>query len=163
MRRAVRCWLLALGLAMLAPAVAAEVKKWADEQGRTHYGDRPPTGRQDGMTALRGTVSIGDGLTVVPDLDRAAAPKSADKVPTPRRGEVWIYTTPTCGYCRYAMEHMRLKNVPYTAKDITANPKYKAEFRALGGRGVPVTLSGSQRINGYKEAAFEAFLKSAGF
>ena len=32
---------LVLLLAALTPAQAADVYKWVDEQGRTHYGDRP--------------------------------------------------------------------------------------------------------------------------
>ena len=148
------------GLLLLCAHAQAGITKWVDTEGRVHYGDRPPEGSK--KADLRGTVSIGDGVTAVADLDNSPATPSAS-VAAPRKGEVWIYTTPTCGYCRYAKEHMRLKNVRYVEKDITANPKYKAEFRALGGRGVPVTLSGSQRINGYKESSFDSFLKSAGF
>jgi len=31
-------------LALLAPAAAAQVFKWVDESGRTHYGEKPPPG-----------------------------------------------------------------------------------------------------------------------
>ena len=94
-------------------------------------------------------------------LSPPAAPAPA-AVPRPPRGAIWIYTTPRCGYCRYAKEHMRLKDIPFVEKDITENPRFKAEFKAMRGRGVPVTLAGVQRFDGYREEAFEAFLKSAG-
>jgi glutaredoxin len=150
---------------VLALPASAEVKKWVDAQGRAHYGDRPPAAKETRSASLRGTVSVGDGMTTLPEAAKpgsSASDEFAKATIAPRRGEVWIYTTPRCGYCRYAKEHMRLKGVAYTEKDISANAAYKAEFRTIGGRGVPVTLAGSQRINGYSEASFDAFLKSAG-
>lgn len=38
-----RC-LLALLLALTAPAASAQVYKWVDENGRVHYGEKPPPG-----------------------------------------------------------------------------------------------------------------------
>lgn len=157
--------LLLLCAVMLALPAGAEVAKWIDAQGRVHYGTRPPPDKSVRSAAMRGTVSIGDGMTALPESAKtspSASDEFAKATIAPRRGEVWIYTTPRCGYCRYAKEHMRLKGVAYVEKDISANAAYKAEFRAIGGRGVPVTLSGNRRINGYSEASFDTFLKSAG-
>ena len=141
----------------------AGVSKWVDAEGKVHYGDRPPASGAS-TTPLRGTVSLGDGITVVPDAGTAApaGQPAAGAAATPRNGEVWIYTTPTCGYCNRAKDHMKARHVRYVEKDITANAQYKTEFRNLGGRGVPVTLSGSRRINGYTAEKFDAFLKSSG-
>lgn len=36
--------LLALTLLLLSASVQADVYRWTDAQGRTHYGDRPPAG-----------------------------------------------------------------------------------------------------------------------
>lgn len=155
--------LLCLCLCLLALPAGADIAKWTDAEGRVHYGDRPPVGKGAKSEPLRGTVSLSDGMTAVAQefLSPPAAPAAAAQ-PQPPRGTIWIYTTPRCGYCRYAKEHMRLKNIPYVEKDITANARHKAEFKALGGRGVPVTLAGAKRIDGYREDAFEAFLKSTG-
>jgi glutaredoxin len=153
-------------LTTFALPAGAEVAKWTDAQGRVNYGTRPPAGENVRAATLRGTVSVGDGMTVLPEAGKPAAGSASDEfakaVMAPRKGEVWIYTTPSCGYCRRAKEHMRLKGVAFTEKDVSANAAYKSEFRAMGGRGVPVTLSGSQRINGYTETTFDGFLKSAG-
>jgi glutaredoxin len=146
--------LLLACLLVLAPPAAAQVTKWVDAQGRVHYGDRPPVGKNVAAAPLRGTVSLGDS---------EASREFATAVAAPRQAGVSIYTTPTCGYCKRAMSHMRRKKVPFAEKDVSANAKNKAEFRAIGGRGVPVTLAGGKRINGYSPEAFDAFLKSAGF
>ncbi len=155
-------WLL-LACSLLALPAAAQVQKWSDEQGGTHYGDRPPIGTETKTSALRGTVSLSDGMTVVPEFFKSHPAQGKPDLPSPGSGQVWIYTTPSCGYCRRAKEHMRLKGIPYVEKDIQANPANYQEFRALGGRGVPLTLAGGDRHGGYNEKRFEAFLKGAGF
>ena len=53
--------------------------------------------------------------------------------------DIVIYTTPTCGYCKRAMKHMRQKKGAFTEKDSSANARHKSEFRAIGGRGVPIS------------------------
>lgn len=143
----------------------AQVQKWTDSQGQTHYGDRPPAGAGAKSGALRGTVSLADGFTVVRPPPGNSSPTDAPATAPalPAAGQIWIYTTPTCGYCRRAKEHMRLKGIAFVEKDVTANAANQREFSALGGRGVPLTLSHRGRINGYSEANFESFLKSAGF
>lgn len=163
MRPVMKLLSLAIGALMLVVPGHAEVAKWIDALGRVHYSERPPTGIKSDRAALRGTVSVGDGISVVPESAASPAGEPVINIAAPRQGEVWIYTTPSCGYCRRAEEHLRRKGIPFTAKDITKYSAYKAEFRALGSRGVPVTLAGKQRINGYSTEAFEAFLKSAGF
>lgn len=39
---------------------------------------------------------------------------------------------------------------------------YKQEYTALKGRGVPIILVGSQRMDGYEQGALEAMLRTAG-
>ena len=152
--------LLTLFCALFLVTAHAGVTKWVDAQGKVHYGDRPPV--SGGSSAeLRGTVSIGEGITVIPAAKSAGEIRTAAVV-APRAGEIWIYTTQRCGYCTRAKKHMNRKGVRFFEKDVDAHPQYEAEFRALGGRGVPVTLAGQRRINGYREESFDAFLKSIG-
>ena len=57
---------------------------------------------------------------------------------------------------------MTQRGLRFVEKDIEADPKYQEEFRSLGARGVPVTLAGKERINGFRAKNFEAFLSRAG-
>ena len=149
--------------AVIALPAAAQVHKWIDNEGRVHYGDRVPPGKDVKASELRGTVSVANGMTVVPEFLKGP-PAKPHRVasPMPNQGEMWIYTTPRCGYCRHAKEHMRLKGIPFVEKDIQDNPAYRHEFRALGGKGVPLTLAGSSKMAGYSEERYEQFLKAAG-
>lgn len=152
---------LLLATAIALPA-AAQVHKWIDNEGRVHYGDRLPPGKDIKGSELRGTVSVADGMTVVHEFLKALPKSQRAATPMPNRGEVWIYTTPRCGYCRHAKEHMRLKGIPFVEKDIEDNAGYRDEFRALGGKGVPLTLAGSGKMAGYSEDRYDQFLKAAG-
>lgn len=72
-----------------------------------------------------------------------------------RPGEVVIYTAPTCGYCKRALAHMQSRNIPYLEKDVSANAEAQSEWQSLGGRGVPLALFGSQKLNGFAAASYD--------
>lgn len=72
-----------------------------------------------------------------------------------RPGEVVLYATPNCGYCKQARAHMQSRNIPYLEKDILSNPQAESEWRALGGRGVPLTIMGSHKLTGFSAASFD--------
>lgn len=71
-------------------------------------------------------------------------------------GDVVMYATPYCGYCRQAKAHMQRKGVAFVEKDISVNRDAEAEYRALGGRGgVPYIIFGSQKLSGFSAASFD--------
>ena len=66
--------LLIAALLLSAPALAAEVYRWVDEAGKTHYGDTVP----ERYKANARPVS-GERVTVVPGVSREAVAKEAAK------------------------------------------------------------------------------------
>lgn len=72
-----------------------------------------------------------------------------------RPGEVVLYATPNCGYCKQARAHMQSRNIAYLEKDILSNAQAESEWRALGGRGVPLTIMGSHKLMGFSAASFD--------
>lgn len=76
-------------------------------------------------------------------------------------GDVVMYSTPTCGYCTQARNHMRSRNIAFIEKDVARNPAAAAELRSLGGRGVPLILVGSQKMMGFSPARFDALYAGA--
>ena len=81
-------------------------------------------------------------------------PDNAD-IRDARPDEVVIYTTPTCGYCKQALAHLDSRRIPYLQKDVSGNSQAQSELRALGGRGVPLTLMGTQKLIGFSAASFD--------
>lgn len=76
-------------------------------------------------------------------------------------GDVVMYSTPTCGYCTQARNHMRSRNIAFIEKDVSRNPAAASELRSLGGRGVPLILIGSQKMTGFSAARFDSLYASA--
>jgi len=58
-----------------------------------------------------------------------------------------LYYHPSCGHCKKVEAYLKKINRSITKKSI-ANPKYQMELSALGQRGVPVLVVGSEVIVG---------------
>ena len=56
---------------------------------------------------------------------------------------------------------MRAKNIGFVERDIQTNPSYKAEYRRLGGKGVPLIVFQEKTMSGFSEAAFDRYYADA--
>ncbi len=148
---ALRFLLLVMLIAPL-PAVAG-VYKWTDTQGRVHYSDSPPPEAKAQQIKVR--INSIQGPAVVSTLRDGSTAKAKDKVR--------IYTAVWCGYCRKAKAHLAAKGVPYDEVDVEASERGRSEFAQLGGRGVPVILVGTQRMDGFDASGLDAMLAGAGW
>ena len=148
------CWMVLLAACAL-PA-AAGVYKWTDTEGRVHYSDSPPPDRKADQVKIK--VRSITGPATVSALP-AAAKKPASSAGKER---VRMYTTAWCGYCKKAKAHLAAKRVPYDEVDVEASETARNEFTQIGGRGVPVILVGSQRMDGFDAVRLDAMLANAG-
>jgi glutaredoxin len=92
--------------------------------------------------------------------------REANTVPVPRpqaavAGPVVMYATSWCPYCAKARAYFGKKGIAYTEYDVEKSPSAKAEFRRLGGRGVPLILVGREKMSGFSEEGFDALLARA--
>ncbi|MFN3493863.1 MAG: glutaredoxin family protein [Hydrogenophaga sp.] len=86
----------------------------------------------------------------------AAAEPAVVSSPAPATDDrVVIYTTPTCPHCHRALKHMQARNIPYLQKDVQHNAENRAEFKRIGGRGVPHILIGDQVMVGFSPQGFD--------
>jgi glutaredoxin 3 len=70
--------------------------------------------------------------------------------------QVTIYTTPACPYCQMAKAYLTERGVPFTERDVAADPAAVAELVArTGQRGVPVILYDGQVVVGFDRAGLE--------
>ncbi len=148
---ALRFLLLVMLIAPL-PAVAG-VYKWTDAQGRVHYSDSPPPEAKAQQIKVR--INSIQGPAVVSTLRDGSTATAKDKVR--------IYTAVWCGYCKRAKAHLAAKGVPYDEVDVEASERGRSEFAQLGGRGVPVILVGTQRMDGFDAGGLDAMLAGAGW
>lgn len=139
-------------LAMLVALNAmGQIYRWTDEKGRVVYGNEPPSSTkasvvQDRINSYGGT----------PQVQRApASPKPAAASPA---GAVVMYATSWCKYCAQARSYFTRKGIAYVEHDVEKSAAANAEFKRLGGRGVPLIVYGGDTMRGFSEPSFEAFI-----
>jgi glutaredoxin len=76
-------------------------------------------------------------------------------------GPVVMYATSWCPYCAKARAHFARKGIAYVEHDIEKSAAANAEFKRLGGRGVPLILVGTEKMRGYSEQGLDALLARA--
>lgn len=81
--------------------------------------------------------------------------QSADALP------VVMYATAWCPYCAKARAYFKRTGTAYTEHDIEKSADARAQFKRLGGRGVPLILVGDEKMAGFSELAFESLLARA--
>lgn len=136
---------------ILATAAAADVYKWTDERGKTHYGDRPPEEAQAQRVEIRipsydGPVQVQDWRAILLRKPTAAAADVAG---------VTMYSTSWCPHCKRARAYFAEKGIRFTEIDVEKSESGRRDYEALGGKGVPVILVGDRMMRGFSPAGFE--------
>jgi len=139
--------LLLAGLA-IATTGSAEVYKWVDEQGRTHYSDQKPADRA--ATAMDVQVTSYQFPRI--DVNTLYPP---DRQTSASRAPVILYSTTWCGYCTKARKYFRRHGIPFREYDVETSSRGKKDYARLNGKGVPIILVGKRRLNGFSEGSFE--------
>lgn len=139
-------WVLGLIGFVAVPAAGGGVYKWTDKDGKTHFGDQPPADAR--AEALRIQTYTGPAEVV----------EASDKT---ARG-VTLFTAAWCGVCKQAKDYFSKKGVAYTEYDVEKSPTGKAEFKRLQGKGVPIILVGSRRMNGFSPDRLDQMLRDTG-
>jgi len=76
--------------------------------------------------------------------------------------EVIVYTTPTCPYCHSVKQFLAQRRIPFTERNVAADPRAATEMVQLTGQqGVPVTVIGSEVIIGFDRPRLEQALSRA--
>jgi len=122
----------------------AEIYKWTDENGKVHFSDSEPEKQQTEKVQLDNHIN---GF-VNPEIPLAQTP-----------GQVVLYATEWCGYCRKARSYFKKNNITYIEKDIEKSAEAKREHKALGGGGVPVITYKDQVIRGFSKAKLNALFQ----
>ncbi len=130
-------FIIILYVLIVPTSMSAEVTKWVDENGRVHYGERPPEGVNS--SKMKGQISSISSLENIP------------KTPV-------LYSTAWCGYCKKARAFMRANGVDFVEYDIEKDPIAKTKYLQKGGRGVPFLVKGNQKLYGYSEVRYKQFL-----
>jgi glutaredoxin len=135
------CLLIALGGSIVS---AEEIYKWRDENGKIHFGDRPPVTQES------------TPVTVKPNVYQAREIEAISGTGY-RREKVVMYSTKRCGYCKQARQYFKRNAIPYMEYDVETSQKGQRDYKKMGGTGVPIIMLGQRRMNGFSEAGFREF------
>lgn len=160
--------ILALGIS------SAEIYKWVDENGVTHYSDSP-TGNIPGPTEteydeIQSADPAPAATPPLPDetqkgtldsdffniLDENQEAEVAVNSPT-----VEIYETSWCVYCKKTKDFFRSRGIDFVTFDIEKDQQAAARMRTFTNRrAVPYVVINGQGIQGYSVAAYEQALQN---
>ena len=116
-----------------------------------------------------GRVTYSDRVTAAPESAPAAAPGAgAANLPyqlaqVAQRYPVVIYTSQDCAPCQSGRNLLVNRGVPFSEKTVESNDDIAALRRLAGTQDLPVLTIGAQRIQGYSDAEWSAYLDAAGY
>lgn len=147
----------------------AEMYQWVDEKGVVTFKDTPPPSSKKRKKVK---VYSDNDFAPAPPSQPAAAGKSgttkagsssqaASNKSSRFSGTVELYVTSWCGYCKKAESYLKSNGIPYVAYDIEKDSAADKRHKELGGRGVPLIIIGSNRMNGYSQENLEYYLNNS--
>lgn len=136
MHLTIRFGLLSLLMFIGNQCLSAEIYKWVDEKGKTHYSDKQPAAVQ--------VVKVDPDINVMDSTEVKS---------------VTMYATSWCGYCRKARQFFKKEGIAFTEYDIEKDSSAKRRYDAFGGQGIPIIFVDETRINGFSEDKLTRLLK----
>lgn len=144
----------ALLLLLLTASVAqAQMYKWKDDKGVTHFSDTPPP-----ATAKKAEVknynTAGTGSVDLP----------AELAEVVRARPVVLYTTGSCSTgCDKARAMLAARGIPYREKTVNTPEDFEVLKKAGSVGQVPFLLIGRGKQVGFEQTAWDAALTEAGY
>lgn len=146
---------LLLGLLLGAGlAQAQSTYRWVDQDGKVHYGDRPPA---------KNARELQERKYSAPAADKSmsyAMRQAVENFP------VTLYVTPDCeAACKEGRDYLAKRGIPFAEKSVVSDADIAALRERLGGGDtvVPVLMVGDKHRKGFLESAWAGLLDAAGY
>jgi len=144
--------MLATLMLLCAGAASAQVYKWVDEKGVTHYSDMPPAPTSKARVEIKSFSGGGGNAELPPELADAVASHP-----------VTLYTTLPCDACNEARAMLMERGIPFSEKTVNTQAD-QAVLKKAGSAGqLPLLLVGRGKQIGYDQATWDALLTDAGY
>ena len=162
--------------------VEAQLYKWVDENGVTHFSDRPtreaPESDEEEAEAAaeENAVAVEEPSQQTPTQNSNAQQtetaldeitkvieeiaQDQEEMAAQTRPKVELYVTSWCGYCKKAKAFFRSRGIRFVEYDVERNPAAARRMsRMTSSSGVPFAVINGYAIQGYSEAAYKEALK----
>ncbi len=146
---------VAAALLLLCAGVAgAQVYKWVDEKGVTHYSDMPPPPSTSPKTKVElKSFDTGSGSVELP-------PELAEVA---RNRPVTLYTTAQCSGCDQARAMLMARGIPFSEKTVNTADDHAALKKAGSAGQLPLLLVGRSKQIGFEQNTWDVLLSDAGY
>lgn len=167
--------ILAIFVFMLTFGISsAEIYKWVDENGVTHYSDSPTRVMAEATETheIQFREPAANKNTNSPALEKANTAAldsdffdfledSQEKAVTAKAPTVEIYETSWCVYCKKAKNFFRSRGIKFSAYDIEKDPQAARRMKTMTDRrAVPYVVINGKGIQGYSEQAYTLALQN---
>ena len=165
---------------LAAGNVSAKVYKWVDENGVTHFSDRPteqapesdggeaavaenavtaevtpPAAPTQNSNPQPGKVDLDAITKIIEEIAEGQVEMAAQDKPP-----VELYVTSWCVYCKKAKAFLRSKGIRYVEYDIEKDSAAARRMsRLTSSRGVPFAMINGRPVQGFSKAAYTRALK----
>ncbi len=140
-------------LLLTASAAHAQMYKWKDDKGVTHFTETPPPASA-AKAEVKSYSTAGSGGVALP-FELAEAVRSHPVV---------LYTASTCGAgCDMGRKLLAARGIPYQEKTVASAADHEALKKAGSNGQVPLLLVGRSRQLGFEQGAWDAALSNAGY
>ena len=156
MTKTVQFFLSIIFSALCLGTSQAEIYKWVDSAGNTHFSDKSTAGNNSEQINLDVIPASKSAPTFMQNKPNSApTPKSAPKNKTNKK--VVMYSTSWCGYCKKARNYFKKNRISFTEYDVEKLPSRMREFKKLGGTGYPlIIIGGRKKMMGFSVEGFES-------
>jgi len=164
----------------VSSSALAEVFKFVDEEGRTHYVDSadkipekyreqlkeqpdfPELSKVSAPAETDNSVKSGDAATVsAPTVDSNTV--DSNNVSTPDAAKVELFVADWCSHCRALETTLQAEGISYERFDIEKSPVGKRVYGELGRGGIPIArIAGRTIIRGNNPSQIKEALKQPG-
>lgn len=133
----------------------AEIYKWTDSSGRTHYSDQKPENEttEEVNAELNTYSAIPIDQDLLDQLSKSNQERSDEYALQGRK--VVMYTTEWCGNCKTARKYFIKNNIPFVEYDIEKDQRAMKRYQSHKAGGVPLILFGKKKILGFNKKKFQ--------
>lgn len=143
--------LLTVAALLCAASAGAQMYKWTDAKGVTHFSDSPPASATD-KAEVR-TYGSGASSPALPYEVAQAA----------RAHPVTLFTAPGCAPCDQGRSYLQQRGIPYSEKSVS-NGDDAQKLKEAGSNGqLPLLAVGSTRLLGFQQQGWSDALNAAGY
>ena len=145
--------LIAILLFAAALPAGAQLYRWTDESGKTHFTDTPPPPKAKNVKKRSGAAPSGDANAPLP----FALQQAMNTAP------VTLYTTPGCEACGEARKLLNGRGIPFKEVSVNSEAQLAELKNAVGSNSVPALIVGANVLKGFEEGRYHSALDSAGY